>query len=342
MKPLRLGLIGCGWIAPTHLHAWEKVKGAEVVALCDIFEPALHDLGDKFGIHRLYTNYQEMFDKERLDIADVATPLRSHYEIATAAARKGLHVLLQKPMSESLVKAGRIVQACNKAKVKLMVHQNFRFQAFPLYMKQMMQKGQLGDVFYARIFHRLPAVVPGADGKAFVLETQPYFAREEKMVLLHMMIHHLDTARFLFGEPHHIYADLQRFGTKTRGEDHALVILNFAEMVCVVEESWVTRGGEQIGFRIEGEKGSVEVVNESLRFCKADGTAVEKHLAEIQPEATMSSLDQFSFLKVQQEFVDCIRKDRVPSTSGADNLKTLQLVFKAYESAERGKSIAIY
>jgi D-apiose dehydrogenase len=346
MKKIRVGLVGCGYIAPTHLLAWEKVQNVEVVAVCDVSLEHAQQLAAHFEIAKVYQDYGEMFRHEPLDIADIAVPLEFHAEIATAAAQHGQHVLCQKPMARSMKDAEAIVAACRVAGVKLMVHQNFRFQPFSQHLKKMIDAGALGNVFYCRIFHRVlfsPEALPVAerDGKRPVLQHQPSYVGDDRLVLLHMVIHHLDTARYLLGEPARLYANTLRLNDNKPGENHAVILLEYADKVCYIEESWVTRGDELIGFRLEGDKGSVEILNERFRYYKSDGSCEESTLSAMFPGYSMQTLDNYSFRLVQQHFVDCVVNNQIPMTSGEDNLKTLALVLKGYESAENHQAIRL-
>jgi predicted dehydrogenase len=338
MEQLLVGLVGCGYIAPTHLLAWEKISGAKVVAVCDSLMGRAKNLAETFGINSVYQDYQEMFEKENLNIADIAAPIQTHSEIAISAARRRIHVLCQKPFARTMEEAKAIIAECSISKVKLMVHQNFRYQPFPQHLKRMIEKNELGQLFFCRIFHRIqfsPNILPIASrgSEKIAMSHLPYYLTNKQLVLLNMVIHHLDTARLLFGEPIRIYVNTRQVNPQSSGEDHVLCLLEYQNMVCYIEESWVTRGEEQIGFRLEGTDGSVEIKNEEFHHWKSDGAYKHQSLSELFPGITTKTLDNYSFKLVQQHFVDCIINNKIPQTNGEDNLKTLNLVFKGYESA---------
>lgn len=346
MKKLHIGLIGCGFIAPTHLAAWQKIEDVEVVALCDSSRIRAESLARKSGIRPVYDDYLEMFEKENLQIADIAAPIDAHVPIALAAAQKGLHVLCQKPFAPSMADAEKAVAACRAADVRLMIHQNFRFQPFAQHLYKMLSNATLGKIFYARIFHRLffevdklPVAQLGHNTPD--LKHLPYYLNDKRLLVLNMVIHHLDTARSLFGEPRRLYASLRHVDPVQRGENHAVLLLEYPDLDCYIEESWVTRGQELIGFRIEGEKGSVEITNDLFSYFQPDGSCERSSLASMFPGYTMATIDNYSFPLVQRHFVDCIRHHREPIISGEDNLKTLDLVFKAYEAAEKSQIVSI-
>jgi predicted dehydrogenase len=234
--------------------------------------------------------------------------------------------------------AKAIIAACSRSKVKLMVHQNFRYQPFPQLLKNMIGKNELERIFYCRIFHRiqfsqnmLPIASRGNENIA--MNHFPYYLSNEQLVLLNMVIHHLDTARFLLGEPIRIYVNTSQVNPQSSGEDHVVCLLEYRDMICYIEESWVTKAEDQIGFRLEGTGGTIEIMNEEFHHWKPEGAYERQSLSKMFPGMTMQTLDNYSFKLVQQHFVDCILNDKIPQTSGEDNLKTLNLVFKGYESA---------
>lgn len=346
MEQLLVGLIGCGYIAPTHLLAWENISDIKIVAVCDRLAERAKKLGREFRISAVYQNFQEMFEKENLDIVDIAAPIDAHAEIAISAAQRGIHVLCQKPFARTMDEAKAIVAACSSSKVKLMVHQNFRYQSFPQFLKNMIEKNELGQIFYGRIFHRIqfsPNLLPIASrgSEKIAMSHLPYYLTDRQLVLLNMVIHHLDTARFLLGEPIRIYVNTRQVNPQSSGEDHVLCLLEYNNAVCYIEESWVTKAQEQIGFRLEGTDGTIEIMNEEFHQWKSNGAYEHQSLSEMFPGVTMKTLDNYSFKLVQQHFVDCIINDKIPQTNGEDNLKTLNLVFKGYESARTHQVIEL-
>ena len=79
-------LIGCGFFAVNHLHAWREIEGADIVALCDRDPERLQRAGDEFGIARRYIDADAMFAKEALDFVDIATTVASHRALVERAA----------------------------------------------------------------------------------------------------------------------------------------------------------------------------------------------------------------------------------------------------------------
>jgi predicted dehydrogenase len=332
MDNVRGAVIGCGFFAQNHLHAWREIGGAEIVAVCDLDETRVEACARKFDIRGAYTDVQEMLQTESVDFVDVVTQATSHRPLVEAAASHGVEVICQKPLAPTPEEAKAIVEACRAANVRLMVHENFRWQTPMRALKEAAQ--DLGELFYGRISFR----------SAYdVYADQPYLAEDERFILYDLGVHLLDLARFFMGEVQRLYCQTRRVNPRIAGEDVATVVLEMASgATCVVELSYASRLEEELFpqtlVHLEGAKGSAILgPYYSLTVVKED--RVENRVV---PPKTFTwstppgEVVQDSVMAIQQHWVECLAQGRVPETSGDDNLRTLGLVFDAYESAESG------
>ena len=129
MSALRGALIGCGFFSINHLHAWQDVDGADIVAICDLDAARLTLVGDQFAIGARYVDAQDMLARETLDFVDIATTAPTHRSLVELAASHELGVICQKPFATSLEEARAMVAVCERAGVPLMIHENFRWQS---------------------------------------------------------------------------------------------------------------------------------------------------------------------------------------------------------------------
>ena len=231
-----------------------------------------------------------------------------------------------------------MVSACRKAGVPFFIHENWRWQRPLREVKKVLDSGMIGRPFRARI-----TMVSGFP----VFLNQPNLRGDERFILLDMGTHILDLARFWFGEAETLYCQTHRVHRDIRGEDVATVVLrmqggaptvicemgypgNFLERECFPET---------VVF-VEGEKGSLELAPDLwLRVTTADGT----HARRCPPPAYPWANPDYAV--VHSSLVDCNRDlfrafagGSLAETHGGDNLKTLRLVFAAYESAESGEA----
>ena len=120
---LKVGLVGVGGISGAHIPAWEEMKNAELVALCDIRPERM----EKYSGKRCYTDFDEMLAKEEIDILDICLPTYLHADFACKAMEKGINVVTEKPISLKEEDVERVYSTAAKNNVKFMVAHVLRF-----------------------------------------------------------------------------------------------------------------------------------------------------------------------------------------------------------------------
>lgn len=146
-KSLRVGIAGCGAVAQQyHVPAMRRIKGAKIVALCDVNEDLAISVGKRFNIRRYYADFTEMLKNEEVNLVSICTPPRTHATMSIQAMEAGCHVLIEKPMSVSCGEADDMIVAARSNRVKLCVVHNRLFA--PVIMKAMslVSVGVLGDL----------------------------------------------------------------------------------------------------------------------------------------------------------------------------------------------------
>lgn len=146
-KSLRVGIVGCGAVTQrAHIPALRKLKGAQIVAVCDAREDLSESVAKRFNIHRHFADLAEMLKKEELDLLDICTPPRIHATLAIQAMETGCHVLVEKPMAMSCEEADMMIRASEENQVKLCVVHNQLFQPAMMKAISMVREGFVGDV----------------------------------------------------------------------------------------------------------------------------------------------------------------------------------------------------
>lgn len=164
MRKVKVGIIGCGGIANgKHMPALSTLSNVEMVAFCDIIVEKAQDAADKFGVPgaRVYTDYTEMLKKEgEIEVVHVLTPNRTHSPITVAALESGRHVMCEKPMAKDVEGARAMVAAAKRTGKKLTIGYQGRCRSDSLYLKQLCEAGELGDIYYARAIALRRRAVP--------------------------------------------------------------------------------------------------------------------------------------------------------------------------------------
>jgi D-apiose dehydrogenase len=127
MDRLRAGLIGCGFFAQNHLHAWRDIADVELAVVCDLDGAKAKRAAQEFGAPHYGTDAESMLESERIDFVDIVTTMPSHRPLIELAAKHKVPAIVQKPFGPTIEDCRAMVAACRSAGVRLMVHENFRF-----------------------------------------------------------------------------------------------------------------------------------------------------------------------------------------------------------------------
>ena len=338
-REIRIAVIGCGFFAQNHLHAWQDLAddGARLVAVCDIDPAKAETAGRDFRVPH-YGDAAAMIAANRLDLVDIVTRHETHRSLAELAVSKRLSTIVQKPFAPSWDDCVAIVEAAERAGVWLAVHENFRFQAPMQAVSQVIRSGEIGAPSWARIAFRT-----GFD----VYKTQPYFYDEERLAIADVGIHLLDLARFFLGDVEQISCETQRRNPKVRAEDTATMLLRHASgAVSVVECTYESRrlpdAFPETLLMIEGSKGAV-VMDAGCRMTITSGSEIRTQHTNtpLLPWTTRQwHVAQQSVLVACGHFLDCLQRGVPADTSGEDNLRTYALVDAAYRAADEKRAVA--
>jgi len=345
-------MLGTGSISIYHMRAWQAIPGVQIVALANRTRSKAVDLGRQFGVEdaHIYADYHELLDKERLDFVDVATAPDIHRQQVLAAAEHGVNVFCQKPFATSMAEAEEMIAACERAGVRCIVNENWRWRRWYRELKRMLDEGVVGKPRYARFLSHSASVLPRPDGsQPGVLIKQSYMATMPKLILFEWGIHLVDVLRFLFGDVARVYARMSRVSPIVVGEDMALVVLEFRSgLTGLIDISYgtFTPEGRRLPrahvdfFVVEGDKGTIEFEpyqDDTILITTAAGTEQRAARGDIDRPTAY----QESYIKTHSHFIHCLRAGEPAENEGRDNLKTLAIMFAAYEAAERGQIISL-
>ncbi len=151
--PLRVGVIGCGRIATTHLSILSRMANAKVVAVCDLNPEAAADAARKYGVEHCYSSPEELFEADGVDVIHVLTPPQWHKPVTELATKQGCHVYVEKPMAVDAAEAEALVRAAEQAGVLLCVGYNHVFDPVVIEARRQIESGDLGDLVCAESYY---------------------------------------------------------------------------------------------------------------------------------------------------------------------------------------------
>jgi D-apiose dehydrogenase len=338
-KIWRGGMIGAGAWSEVQLNAWAGVKNAKIVALADRHPDRRDPVIQKFGIPQAYDDFVTMLDKAELDFVDICTRPYSHKQLTKLAADRKLPVICQKPFCQSLTEAYEVHEICQKAGIRLMVNENFRWLPFHRKVKELLDTGIVGKPFFARFYQRRRLSLPRFN------HNQVYFKEMPQLLLYEVGTHLLDTSRYIFGDPSTVYARLHHESPEVIGEDVQVLVLAYPEMTLVIHDSWASvpvpetdRAAKEQRFiprllEIEGTDGTLVI--------KPDGSI---HLYTDQDHKSWEigeGAGERSATAAQQHFIDCLESGKEFETNALETIKTMGLVYACYESAKAGRVVTI-
>src|SRR5438477_6421896 len=146
MKTIRVGLVGSQFISSIHLEALRSVPGAEVIAVTSATATHAKAFAERHDIKQHFTDFRTMYEMPALDLVVLGLPNDLHCEATVAAAQAGKHVVCEKPLCLNLADADRMIDACRRAKVKLMYAEELCFTPKYVRLKQLVDEGALGTV----------------------------------------------------------------------------------------------------------------------------------------------------------------------------------------------------
>ena len=337
-RRLRGVSVGAGYFSRFQHEAWRRIPEVVIVAVCDRAEETARAVQEQFAVANRYTSWTEMLDREQPDFIDIITPPNTHEEMCGYAARSGVHIICQKPLAPTMEEATRIVETVEASGVRFMVHENFRFQPWYRKIKEVQGEGTIGEFTHIHLMTRLG----DGWGERAYLDRQPFFRDYPRLLIYETGVHFIDTFRYLLGEVTRVYAHLRRLNPAIRGEDTGQLLLAF--------ESGATALWDANRYN-ETEAANPRYTFGEIRVDGTGGHLIMDAAANIQvkklgqPSSNLDYLHEnrnFSgdcVYALQRHFVDCMLSDREFESTGRDYLKTLEVVFAAYDSASQGRVV---
>ncbi|MCI0433625.1 MAG: Gfo/Idh/MocA family oxidoreductase, partial [Gemmatimonadetes bacterium] len=228
MSGVHIGLAGAGWVSRYHLEAWKRLgPRARVVAIADPDVRAAEARANDYDIPAVHESVEAMLDSTTLDAIDIAAPREMHPPLCRLAAKHGLAILCQKPLAPTLEEAEALVAELD-GHVRWMIHENWRFRRHYRRVREWLNEQRIGRVRTVMMSLLTSGLVPGEDGTLPALVRQPMLGGLERMLLMEIMIHHVDTLRFLLGPMRLEWARLDRTCAQIRGEDRAALLCTTA------------------------------------------------------------------------------------------------------------------
>lgn len=320
MNKINIALMGAGFMGACHAERYAKIQNARLSAVIDTDRERASILAKSYGA-RTYNEPDELFDDPTIDVVDICLPTPLHKPYTLKAAESGKHVFCEKPIAGNMRDSKDMVNACRGAEVMFMVGHVVRF--FPDYkkMKELVDKGEIGE---PKMAHASRLSSPPKPSWYWDLG-------ESGGVLLDMAIHDFDFLRWIFGEVKSLYTK-RSYDLSGDMRDYGLTMLRFERGgMASVESSWAHPEGYPFTTRIEvaGTEGVLASDSSSTIPVKLH-TGGRRDGPVLAPESPLTKDGWFLEL---EHFLHCVSTGEEPAITGNDALGALAISLAATESA---------
>ena len=341
MSVIKAGIIGTGGISGAHFEGY-KAAGIEVVAIADVNPEALQARQKEWDVAKGYTSTEELLADPEVQAVSICTPNAYHHPATLAAAKAGVHILCEKPISLNLELAQEMIDAALEGGVVLQIGHHMRSNQASAKAKELIDSGALGRITSMRFRQ-----AHDWGGEKTVKPSFGSLANSGGGTLLDNGCHMFDLARYFGGDVEEVYARTATLKYDVEVEDTAFVNMRFRSgALCSVENTWSSTGWDE-SYAIYGTKGSLEYGN------RLDKRPTLRHRYRESPNTTWAGtdLDIHSFFAEGYinsnhslhiaNFIAAIRGERKVICTGEDGLQAVRLVLESYKSAERNQPVTL-
>ena len=336
MKTVKIGVVGLAWPGNEHLKGYVACPQAEVIALCDLDKKLLAQRAKEYGVSATFIRYNKMLGMPELDAVSICVPNDLHKPMTLAALAAGKHVPCEKPPALNAREAQHMADAAKKARRVLMYALVQRFGPESVLLRQFIDRGQLGDIYFGRTAYLRRRGIPvGKEG---------WFINKKRAgggSLIDIGVHCLDRAWWLMGTPKPVavtgstYAEFGHTVTKKYPytvEDASFGFIKFKNgATLLVEATWAYNLPPRHYTELAGTKGGASLGPLTI-YTERQGV-----VCDITPQVPRGN----GFHGETAHFVDCILKRRKPIPDAEQGVTLMQMLDAIYKSSKTGKEVRV-
>lgn len=347
---MKIGIIGCGGIAPAHIKVYQRLKDIKIVSLCDLNIDRAKNLASEFKIERTYSDYRAMFEKEDLDLVDICTPVSTHAKIVCDAVEVVPAVLVEKPMALNVSECEEIIRKVKKHGNKLCISHCQIFSPHIQKAKSMIDSGEF-DLLSLRTtlkasFERL---------REYNLASPWNVLPEQRGIIWEVCSHHAYLQLHFLPDIKEVYA----VGNKTKYpvyDDFAVLLRTPQKHFGIIELSWIQHETEVI-YELKDSTGRRLEINWEFDYMleKSENPPFNVNLVarnilvdykRLCNKWTKFGLSYFRKRKILPIFnlitsyLDSIKNDLPPPVTPDDGMKTINLLECIEKSLNEQRSVS--
>lgn len=332
MKEIQVGVIGCGYWGPNLIRNFNENAHTDIRYACDLDLKSLKKIKGRYPSVITTRNYRDLLRDEDLQVIAVATPVHTHYKLASEILSAGKHLLIEKPLAASVKEAEKLVNLAQKKNLMLFVDHTFIYTGAVRKMKDFISSGELGNLFYFdSVRVNLGLFQPDVN------------------VVWDLASHDVSIMDHIIPDQPKNVAAIGGSHTDNGIEDIAYVTVKFdGELMAHFHVNWMSpvkirriiMGGSKkmIVFDDLDPAEKIKIYDKGIIFAKADRELIYQNIVQYRiGDMYAPKIDQTEALKVLVDhLVDCIIKKKKPITDGESGLRVVRILEAADKSLKKG------
>ena len=350
---IKVAVIGVGGIAQSHIYGYQHNPHVELYAFCDICAARLKEMGETYGITRLYTDEETMLrELPEIDAVTVCTWNSAHAPCTIAALKAGKHVLCEKPMATSAAEAREMLAAAKESGKLLMIGFVRRYGNDCSIVKDYIDQGFFGDIYYTKATYLRRNGCPGGwfGDKAFSAGGP----------LIDLGVHVIDLTRYLLGNPKPVSvygATFQKLGDRrelkdqkeyvasSKGADAVFNVEDLATALIRYDNGAVVSVEASFSLNTKKDEGKIELFG-TKAGAKLDPelelyTDINGYMTDVTLCAPTALSFEGLFSKEIDHYIDCIQHGTVCRSPAEDGVTLMDILDAIYESARTGHEVVL-
>ena len=325
---LKIGVIGTGAMGKNHARVCNELNNVELMGIVDKNKEIGSTIAHRFNVSS-FNDYMDLFDL--VDAVIIATPTVTHFDIAMDAMNAGKHVLVEKPVCDTVEKGKQLIKKAEETNLIFAVGHIERHNPVVSFVKKTFESDQYGEL--VTLSSKRVSNFPGRI--------------RDVGVIFDFGVHDIDVMRYIAGEVSSVYARAGMFNKNIKYEDHATIILNFENGLCgVIEVNWLTPLKiRKLNLTCDKTLVEADFINQSVFTSSSSFEDVDdSNLFNIPIQNQVSKMDLQKKEPLKNEisdFVNAITEKKDPLVTGYDGMMAVKIAEAAVTSSKTGKVIDI-
>lgn len=330
----KTAIVGCGAISKTHAEALKSVQNTEIVAFCDTNNEKAIIRAEEYG-GKVYSSLENMLDSEKIDVLHVCTPHYLHVPMVIEALKRGINVVMEKPVAISYSQFAQLKKAADSSEAKLGVCFQNRYNGSVVEAKKLIEEERLGKIIGAR------AIVTWSRGGVYYTESgwRGQLDKEGGGVLINQSIHTLDLMTYIMGKPDRVTAISTNFHLQgvINEEDTVNAFLEYPDKTAIFYATTANCKDAPVLLEFFCEKGTVRLEGNSIKVTPTDGEVYYKDYT-VRTKSGKACWGTSHTLLIGEFYSALETKNNFPVTLDS-TIASFETMMAVYDSAKTKKSI---